>query len=81
MCDAPEWSTVLLNFFVRTAILLNQLWCTAICLPFKQAKKWGADETDLKAHLRLQEDPTLTSTSLRSATSALAMGSMEAARI
>ena len=28
--DAPEWSIVLLNFFVRTAILLNRLRCTAI---------------------------------------------------
>ena len=28
--DAPEWSIVLVNFFVRTAILLNRLRCTAI---------------------------------------------------
>ena len=28
--DAPEWSIVLLDFFVRTAILLNRLRCTAI---------------------------------------------------
>ena len=68
---------MLLNFFMRTTILLNQLRCTAICLPFKQVKKQGADEADLKARLHCQEDPTPTTTSLRSVTSALATGSME----
>ena len=65
---------MLTNFFVHTAILPNWLCCTAIWLPSKQMKKWGADKADLKVCLRLQEDPTLTLTSLRSATSALVTG-------
>ena len=40
---------MLLNFFVRTAILLNRLRCTATWLPYKQTKKRRADEADLKA--------------------------------
>ena len=40
---------MLLNFFVRTAALLNRLRCTAIWLPYKQTKKRRADEADLKA--------------------------------
>ena len=40
---------MLVNFFVRTAILLNRLRCTAIWLPYKQTKKRRADEADLKA--------------------------------
>ena len=72
--NAPEQGIVLTNFFVHTTILPNQLWCTAIWLPSKQTKKWGADEADLKVHLRLQEDPTLTLTSPRLATSAPAAG-------
>ena len=40
---------MLLNFSVRTAILLNRLRCTAIWLPYKQTKKRRADEADLKA--------------------------------
>ena len=40
---------MLLDFFVRTAILLNRLRCTATWLPYKQTKKRRADEADLKA--------------------------------
>ena len=79
--EALEPSIVLTNFFVRTAILPNRLRCTAIWLPSKQTKKRGADEADLEARLRLQEDPTPTSTSPRSATSAPTTGTMEAATV
>merc|ERR1711924_34238 len=67
--DAPEWGIVLLDFFVRTAILLNRLRCTAIWLPYKQTKKRRATKRISRRRLRLQEDPTPTSTSPRSATS------------
>ena len=40
---------MLLNFFVRTAILPNRLRCTVIWLPYKQTKKRRADEADLAA--------------------------------
>merc|ERR1711966_177304 len=72
--DAPEWGIVLLDFFVRTAILLNWLRCTAIWLPYKQTKKRRATKRISRRRLRLQEDPTPTSTSPRSATSALTTG-------
>merc|ERR1711906_40283 len=67
--DAPEGGIVLLNFSVRTAILLNRLRCTAIWLPYKQTKKRRATKRISRRRLRLQEDPTPTSTSPRSATS------------
>ena len=76
--DAPEWGIVLLNFFVRTAALLNRLRCTAIWLPYKQTKKRRATKRISRRRLRLQEDPTPTSTSPRSATPALTTDSMEA---